>query len=140
MSTYLAFQLKKVFKNILTPISLLLVIGALAVVLVMNKRTESDFRLEQMAKTSIEYSEKEIVKAKKTLLTFPKDSKKVEQAKFSLAENKRSEKQDRNIIKAVKAENWKKAYEILWQKSKRFIAADEQNMVGQRRKWLFTAI
>ena len=134
MSTYLAFQLKKVFKNILTPISLLLVVGALAVVLVMNKRTESDFRLEQMAKTSIEYSEKEIVKAKKTLLTFPKDSKKVEQAKFSLAENKRSEKQDRKIIKAVKAENWKKAYEILWQKSKRFIAADEQNMVGAEKE------
>lgn len=72
MSTYLAFQLKKVFKNILTPISLLLVIGALAVVLVMNKRTESDFRLEQMAKTSIEYSEKEIVKAKKNTINFPK--------------------------------------------------------------------
>lgn len=65
---YLLFELKKVIKNKLTPISISILIIILGVVLFMNLHAEPKFTLQAGAKKEIVYYETENTKLKQELL------------------------------------------------------------------------
>ena len=132
--SYLAFQLKKVFKNKLTPVCLAILLLLMGIVLFMNIRTNPQFSLQAGAKSEIAYCQKEINRQQR-LLKHDKQKSKTEvyhDTKAAIKQNQDAVKQDKQVQKAANKGNWRKAYTIMWQQKKQeqTITSNGQDSTG----------
>ena len=118
--SYLAFQLKKVFKNKLTPVCLAILVLIMGIVLFMNIRTNPQFSLQALSKSEIAYRQKEINRQQR-LLKHDKQKSKTEvynDTKAPIRQNQDVVKQDKQVLNAANKGNWRNAYTILWHQKK----------------------
>lgn len=115
---YLLFELKKVIKNKLTPISICILIIISGIVLFMNLHTEPKFTLQAGAKKEIAYYQTENTKLKQELLQQKKNSNVYKETKYAIRSNQKIANQDYQIQKAAQAGQWHLAYTLMWQKKK----------------------
>lgn len=118
--SYLAFQLKKVFKNKLTPVCLAILLLLMGIVLFMNIRTNPRFSLQAVAKSEIAYCQKEINRQQR-LLKHDKQKSKTEihnDTKAAIKQNQDVVKQDKQVLNAANKGNWRKSYTIMWHQKK----------------------
>lgn len=128
---YLLFELKKVIKNKLTPISISILIIILGVVLFMNLHAEPKFTLQAGAKKEIVYYETENTKLKQELLQQKKNSDVYKETEYAIRSNQKIANQDYQIQKAAQAGQWHLAYTLMWQKKKNEKKYLEENSSDQ---------
>lgn len=128
---YLLFELKKVIKNKLTPISISILIIILGVVLFMNLHAEPKFTLQAGAKKEIAYYQTENTKLKQELLQQKKNSDVYKETKYAIRSNQKIANQDYQIQKAAQAGQWHLAYTLMWQKKKNEKKYLEENSSDQ---------
>lgn len=128
---YLLFELKKVIKNKLTPISISILIIILGVVLFMNLHAEPKFTLQAGAKKEIAYYETENTKLKQELLQQKKNSDVYKETEYAIKSNQKIANQDYQIQKAAQAGQWHLAYTLMWQKKKNEKKYLEENSSDQ---------
>lgn len=128
---YLLFELKKVIKNKLTPISICILIIILGVVLFMNLHAEPKFTLQAGAKKEIAYYQTENTKLKQELLQQKKNSDVYKETKYAIRSNQKIANQDYQIQKAAQAGQWHLAYTLMWQKKKNEKKYLEENSSDQ---------
>ena len=132
--SYLAFQLKKVFKNRLTPVCIASLVLLMGIVLFMNIRTNPQFSLQARAKSEIAYFQKEINRQQR-LLKQEKQKAETEiynDTKSTIKQNQEVVKQDKQVLNAANKGNWRKAYTIMWQQKKQeqTISSNGQDLAG----------
>ena len=132
--SYLAFQLKKVFKNKLTPVCIASLVLLMGIVLFMNIRTNPQFSLQARAESEIAYFQKEINRQQR-LLKQEKQKAETEiynDTKSTIKQNQEVVKQDKQVLNAANKGNWHNAYTILWQQKKReqTISSNGQDSAG----------
>lgn len=136
--SYLTFQLKKVFKNKLSPVCLAVLFLLMGIVLFMNIRTNLQFSLQALSKSEIAYRQKEINRQQR-LLKHDKQKSKTEvyhDTKSTIKQNRDVIKQDKQVINAANKGNWRKAYTIMWRQKKQeqSITSNGQDSAGLNSK------
>lgn len=132
--SYLAFQLKKVFKNKLTPVCIAILVLLMGIVLFMNIRTNPQFSLQAEAKSEIAYFQKEINRQQR-LLKQEKQKAETEiynDTKSTIKQNQEVVRQDKQVLNAANKGNWRKAYTIMWhqKKQEQTISSNGQDLAG----------
>lgn len=117
--SYCVFQLKKVCKNKLTPLSFSLIVIILITVFFMNKRTESYFTLEHETQTAITDLRHQDSKLEAKLTQISSKSPHYQETRSNLLANKQTLKQNQTILAAIKANHLAKAYTLIWLQKKK---------------------